>query len=78
MSIGDTQWTIDNQGTMTKRAANKKTPTELNLALLRSEFSVTSLAQKIGKSRQAVSGAINGGGRFPKVLSKIREVLINA
>ncbi len=60
---------------MSSPTANKKTTTEFKIALLEKGFSVISLAQMIGKSRQAVSGVINGSDRFPKVNAKIQEVL---
>ncbi len=60
---------------MSSHSANKKTPTEFKIALLKSGLSTTKLAVKIGKSRQAVSGVINGSDRFPKVLTLIEGAL---
>ncbi len=60
---------------MSSSPANKKTPKEFKIALIESGLSATKLAKKIGKSRQAVSGVINGSDRFPKVLTMIQEVL---
>lgn len=60
---------------MSHRSHNKKTPTEFKIELLRRGLSITQLANRLGKSRQAVSGAINGSDRYPHVLSKIEEVI---
>lgn len=60
---------------MSRRSHNKKTPTEFKIALLQRGITVTELADRLKKSRQAVSGVINGSDRFPHVLSMIEEVL---
>lgn len=60
---------------MSRNPHNKKTPTEFKIALLERGLSVTGLATRLNKSRQAVSGTINGSDRFPHVLAQIQEVL---
>lgn len=60
---------------MSRTSHNRKPPTEFKIALLKRGMSATELASQIGKSRQAVSGVINGSSRFPKVSAMIEGVL---
>ena len=57
---------------------SRKKSTKLKVALVAEGWTVTELAEHIGRRRQAVSSTVNGSKRYPRVLKAVKEVLFHA